>query len=40
MQHIIMIVEDETDINRLLARILEGEGYRKVQAFSWTEAML
>lgn len=40
MQHIIMIVEDETDINRLLARILEGEGYRTVQAFSGTEAML
>lgn len=40
MQYHIMIVEDETDISRLLARILEGEGYRTVQAFSGTEAAL
>ena len=40
MQYTIMIVEDETDINRLLARILGDEGYRTVQAFSGTEALL
>lgn len=36
----IMIVEDEADIHRLLARILEAEGYGTVQAFSGTEALL
>lgn len=40
MQHNIMIVEDETDINRLLTRLLEDGGYRTVQAFSGTEALL
>lgn len=40
MQYTIMIVEDETDLGRLLARILEDEGYRTVQAFSGTEATL
>ena len=40
MQTKIMIVEDETDINRLLARILEAEGYGTIQAFSGTEALL
>ena len=40
MQYTIMIVEDETDINRLLARILGDECYRTVQAFSGTEALL
>lgn len=40
MQQKIMIVEDETDINRLLARILEEGGYETVQAFSRTEALL
>lgn len=40
MQHKIMIVEDETDINRLLARILEDAGYETIQAFSGTEALL
>lgn len=36
----ILIVEDEADINSLLARILEAEGYGIVQAFSGTEALL
>lgn len=36
----ILIVEDEADINSLLARILEAEGYGILQAFSGTEALL
>lgn len=36
----ILIIEDENDINRLLSRILEGEGYQVVQAFSGTEGLL
>ncbi len=40
MEETVLIVEDEADINRLLARILEGEGYRVLQAFSGTEARL
>ena len=36
----ILIVEDETDINRLLAKLLKAEGYRTVQAYSGTEAIL
>lgn len=36
----ILIVEDETDINRLLAKLLQAEGYRTVQAYSGTEAIL
>lgn len=40
MRQKIMIVEDETDINRLLARILEDAGYGTMQAFSGTEALL
>lgn len=37
MQYKVMIIEDETDINRLLVRILEAEGFQTVQAFSGTE---
>lgn len=36
----ILIVEDETNINSLLARILQAEGYQTLQAFSGTEALL
>ena len=39
MQHKILIAEDDTDINRLLSRILEAQGYQALQAFSWTEAL-
>ena len=40
MQHKILIAEDDTDINRLLSRILEAQGYQALQAFSGTEARL
>lgn len=36
----IMIAEDDTDISRLLKKILEKAGYETVQAFSGTEARL
>lgn len=36
----ILIVEDDTDINRLLVRILEREGYCVVSSFSGTEGEL
>ncbi len=36
----ILIVEDDTDINNLLAKIMKQEGYEVVQAFSGTEASL
>lgn len=36
----ILIVEDDTDINHLLSRILAKNGYDTVQAFSGTEAKL
>ena len=36
----VLIVEDETDINNLLARIFTSAGYRAIQAFSGTEARL
>ncbi|MCI8691569.1 MAG: response regulator transcription factor [Lachnospiraceae bacterium] len=36
----ILIVEDEADINSLLARILKAEGYETLQAYSGTEALL
>ena len=39
MQHKILIAEDDTDISRLLSRILEAQGYQALQAFSWTEAL-
>lgn len=40
MQYKILIVEDDSDINGLLAKILEEAEYRIVQAFSGTEAKL
>ena len=36
----ILIVEDDEDINRLLCRYLEREGYQVTSAFSGTEAKL
>lgn len=40
MAYKILIVEDDTDINRLLAKILEAEGYGTVAAYSGTEALI
>lgn len=40
MKDRILIVEDEEDINRLLAKLLQGEGYETLQAYSGTEALL
>ncbi|MCI8482974.1 MAG: response regulator transcription factor [Lachnospiraceae bacterium] len=40
MQYKILIVEDETDISRLLKKILTAAGYLVQQAFSGTEAKL
>ena len=40
MQYTILIVEDETDISKLLVKILETAGYQTNQAFSGTEAKL
>lgn len=40
MKYKILIVEDDADINRLLARILKDNGYETIQAFSGTEALL
>lgn len=36
----ILIVEDDTDINNLLARIMRQQGYEAVQSFSGTEGKL
>lgn len=36
----ILIVEDDTDINNLLARIMKQQGFQATQAFSGTEARL
>ena len=36
----ILVVEDETDINRLLCKILEKEGFETVSAYSGSEALL
>lgn len=38
MKHKILIVEDDTDINNLLKKILQSEDYEVSQAFSGTEA--
>lgn len=40
MQHKILIVEDETDISRLLTKIVTSGGFKALQAFSGTEAKL
>ncbi len=40
MNNVILVVEDETGINKLLADLLREEGYRPVQAYSGTEALL
>lgn len=40
MRYRILIVEDEADINRLLAKIYRKAGYEITQAFSGTEAKL
>ena len=40
LQHTILIVEDDTDINNLLASILVHAGYGVTQAFSGTEGRL
>lgn len=36
----ILIIEDDTDINNLLARIMREQGYEAVQAYSGTEGKL
>lgn len=36
----ILVVEDESDINKLLCSILENKGYRTRAAFSGTEALM
>ncbi len=36
----ILIIEDDSEINRLLSKIVEREGYQSLQAFSGTEALL
>lgn len=36
----ILVVEDDNDINTMLARLLERSGYDVVQAYSGTEALL
>jgi len=36
----ILVVEDDTDINMLIKRILENVGFNVIQAFSGTEAQL
>ncbi len=40
MQNYILIVEDDNDINQMLAELLSLNGYHTVQAFSGTEALL
>ena len=36
----ILIVEDDSDINSLLCKILEKEGFEAVSAYSGSEALL
>lgn len=36
----ILVIEDDADINQLLARILKREGYEVIQAYSGTETIL
>lgn len=40
MQTYILITEDDNDINNMLAELLSLHGYRTIQAFSGTEALL
>ena len=40
MKPILLIVEDDNEINNLLKRILESQGYEIYQAYSGTEAGL
>ena len=40
MSYKILIVEDDSDINTLLAKIMKQQGYDAIQAFSGTEAEL
>ncbi len=40
MGEYILIVEDNSDINRMLCELLEGRGFRVAAAFSGTEALL
>ncbi len=40
MQTKVLIVEDDADINQILKRIMEKQGYETVQAFSGSEAKL
>lgn len=40
MNYTIMVVEDDADINQLLARILHGADYQVTQVFSGSEAVL
>lgn len=40
MYDYILIVEDDNDINEMLAEFLDMHGYRTVQAYSGTEALL
>lgn len=40
MQEYILIVEDDNDINQMLSELLTLNGYRTMQAFSGTEALL
>lgn len=39
-QKTILVAEDDTEINKLICKILEKGGYRAVSAFSGTEAEL
>ena len=40
MEDYILIAEDDNDINQILSELLTLNGYRNIQAFSGTEAML
>lgn len=40
MEDYILIAEDDNDINQMLSELLTLNGYRNIQAFSGTEAML
>ena len=36
----ILIIEDDTDINNMLRKLLAGHGYNTVSAYSGTEGVL